>query len=536
MKNKKLFLFFIMNFILISTIIINNYSATSNSLISWTKNHEIWISIKESFKKWNDNGIAICTYSEDQDYPQICSDGDGGAIIVWEDSRSGGPSYIYAQNINSVGVVEWALNGTRICTNDSNQDYPQICSDGNGGAIITWRDDRVPGNDIYAQRINSSGELEWNTNGVVICNDSSNQDYPKICSDLVGGAIITWMDYRSGTSYDIYAQRINSDGIVQWTPNGEEVCTANRTQQQLQICSDNASGAIITWEDTRNWPTNRDIYAQRINNSGGIEWQNNGTVVSSLIRNRSNPQICSSGEGGAIITWEETITVTEIDIYAQKLNSSGDLEWGFGAHGVCGAPYQQYNPQPCSDGAGGVIITWRDYRNGTHYDIYAQRIKSGGGCQWTTNGVPICTESYDQIYPQICSDGVGGAIITWEDIRNFPGPADIYAQIINSNGILKLTTNGMTICIESNQQGIPQICSDNAGGAFITWVDFRGGSNFDIYAQRLMKSTAINLLDSIILLLANQTTPINSLLLPLIIGIAAVIVIIIILIIMKKRK
>ncbi|GAF92796.1 unnamed protein product, partial [marine sediment metagenome] len=52
----------------------------------------------------------------------------------------------------------WMVNGTVISTAINNQAYTQITSDGAGGAIITWRDSRSGTNDdIYAQRVNSSG-------------------------------------------------------------------------------------------------------------------------------------------------------------------------------------------------------------------------------------------------------------------------------------------------------------------------------------------------------------------------------------------
>ena len=35
-----------------------------------------------------------------------------------------------------------------------------------------------------------------------------------------------------------------------------------------------------------------------------------------------------------------------------------------------------YNPQITTDCAGGAIITWRDYRSGSQYDIYAQRVSN----------------------------------------------------------------------------------------------------------------------------------------------------------------
>ena len=86
-----------------------------------------------------------------------------------------------AQKINATGDTQWAPNGTIVCNQVENQIHPYICSDGVGGAIITWQDGRS-GYDVYMQRINSSGSAEWATNGVWI-GDTDNGMYPDIISD-----------------------------------------------------------------------------------------------------------------------------------------------------------------------------------------------------------------------------------------------------------------------------------------------------------------------------------------------------------------
>ncbi len=73
-------------------------------------------------------------------------------------------------------------------------------------------------------------------------------------------------------------------------------------------------------------------------------------------------------------------------------------------------------PQLISDGANNTIITWQDSRDVAD-DIYAQKVNSNGEVQWTTNGKAICTANGNQLVPQIISDGAGGAIITWDDSR-----------------------------------------------------------------------------------------------------------------------
>ena len=44
---------------------------------------------------------------------------------------------------------------------------------------------------------------------VTVCTAAEAQIAPHVVSDSVGGAIIAWQDFRSGTDADIYAQRIS---------------------------------------------------------------------------------------------------------------------------------------------------------------------------------------------------------------------------------------------------------------------------------------------------------------------------------------
>ncbi|NVM01370.1 MAG: hypothetical protein HWN67_03490 [Candidatus Helarchaeota archaeon] len=446
------------------------------------------ISIKEKPVVIRDNnGFAICTEDSIQETPQICSDGEGGAIITWVDWRYISPD-IYAQRVDSSGGVVWEVNGTAICTEGVTQETPQICSDGEGGAIITWRDWRNGNTDIYAQRINSSGGVEWDVDGMAICTASNNQDTPQICSDGEVGAIITWTDWRNRNE-DIYAQRINSSGDIKWDVDGMAICTTNDSQQTPQICSDGELGAIITWSHCIGGP-NFDIYAQKIDSNGDVKWMDNGTAICMANNTQQKPQICSDKAGGAIITWEDGRIVPSTHIYAQRINSSGDTKWITDGVKICNAsPWSKRDPQICSDEAGGAIITWQDWRDaGINLDIYVQKVNFSGNVEWTDDGVAICMENDLQQNPQICSDGAGGAIITWEDYRTGSN-WDIYAQKINSSGKVEFTLDGVIICSVNTDQNIPQICSDSNGGAIITWQDKRDGILNDIYAQLIVNDS-----------------------------------------------
>ena len=161
--------------------------------------------------------MALCTAASSQYRPKIVSDGAGGAIVTWYDYRSGAStgSDIYAQRVSAAGAVQWAADGVALCTAASDQYNPTIVSDGAGGAIVTWYGRNSQHDyDIYAQRVNAAGAVQWAADGVALCTAASGQDNPTIGSDGAGGAIVAWRDYRSGTNFDIYAQRVDQWGYL----------------------------------------------------------------------------------------------------------------------------------------------------------------------------------------------------------------------------------------------------------------------------------------------------------------------------------
>ncbi len=427
---------------------------------------------------WPDDpavNVPVCTVPGDQVSQRITSDGDGGAIITWYDRRSGSNDDIYAQRVDASGTVQWTSDGVAICLAAGNQSYPTITSDGAGGAIITWYDRRSGSNDdIYAQRVDASGAVQWTSDGVAICSAAGNQNSPTITSDGAGGAIIIWCDRRSGSS-NIYAQRVDASGAVQWTSDGVAICPSLNAQNSPEIISDGAGGAIIMWRDLRSVAF--DIYTQRVDASGAVQWTLDGVVISSTGFNQYYPTITSDGAGGAIITW-----ISYSDVYTQRVDASGTVQWTSNGEVICSGLGTQTYPEITSDGDGGAIISWQDYRSGNS-DIYAQRVDASGDVQWTFDGVAISSVLNGQYAPTITTDGAGGAIITWYDRRSGSND-DIYAQRVDASGDVQWTSDGVAISTAAGTQDLPKITSDGAGGAIITWRDFRY-SNKDVYAQRI---------------------------------------------------
>jgi PKD repeat protein len=346
---------------------------------------------------------------------------------------------------------------------------------GTYAVTCTVTDSASPPHTVHATVDINAIESHW---PVAVSTATGTQYSVQIAPDGSGGALMTWQDSR-GSHTDIYVQRVGASGNPLWTADGAPVCTADNTQQLPQLIADGSGGALIVWEDRRGGE-HSDIYAQRLDASGNLLWTANGVAVCGAANEQYYPQLIADGSGGGIITWQDYRSGS-CDIYAQRLGTSGQPLWSANGVAVCTAADGQYKPQLIADGAGGAIVTWYDNRS-ENYDIYAQRVDGDGNVKWTGNGVAICTAASHQYYPQICSDGSGGGIITWYDYRS--GNYDIYVRRVDGSGSPLWAANGVAVCTAANQQQFPQITASSSGSAIITWCDARSGS-WDIYAQRV---------------------------------------------------
>jgi hypothetical protein len=427
--------------------------------------------------QWQPDGLLMSGAANHQLNHVVVSDSIG-AIVVWEDYRSG-EADIYARKVNSAGALLWSADGIAVCSVIKPQFNPVAISDGAGGAIVVWEDYRNAANsaDLYAQRISSTGTLLWNPLGVLICGSANVQMRPAIVSDGQGGAIIAWEDYRSGPG-DVYVQRISSNGAVLWQNDGLPLATVSGTRYAPVIATDAAGGAIVAWEENR-VGTEYDIYAQRVNGSGALQWGAGGLVVCAAIGVQQQLSGYSTGTGYLLLAWQDYRN-TSADIYAHILNPQGLAFPGSGA-AVCTDAATQERPRVAPDGAGGMIVAWSDYRVPAG-DIYARRVSSSGALQWAANGIPLCTNPATQHAVDIAPRDADGVIVAWMDYRNAKG--DVYIQAVNNNGTILWQMNGSPVCTHIAAQQRPMLARDGLNGVYAAWTDYRNG-NADVYVQRV---------------------------------------------------
>jgi len=403
---------------------------------------------------WTCDGVQVTYHSAIQTTPALLPDGSGGAFLVWTDLRNGFNYKLYAQRIDANGIAQWAPEGIPICSGAGDQVHAVLVPDGQGGVIVAWSDTRILPVDVYAQRLSGNGALLWGGAGVPIGTGSGAQWVPQMVSDGSGGAIIAWRDFRNATDYDIYAQHVNASGSVLWTLNGVPVANAINDQTEVQLVPDDLGGAIAMWLDARNGINTFDIYAQRLNGLGSWRW-GNGIAVVTRAGNQANVRAISDGAGGAFVTWQEP--GSGLDVYVEHIRSGGTTAYA-GGHWVAAGSYDELNACLSSDGAGGALIAWQELVGG-NYDVRMARMDVQENMSWNFNQ-SVSNAPGSQQLPQIVSDGKGGAIVAWQDTRN--GNIDLYCQRLEH--FLYLGNP------EPTPLGVSDVPNDQGGMVQVSWA------------------------------------------------------------------
>ncbi len=449
--------------------------------------------------------VPVSTFPGEKADVYLVSDGDNGTLVVWEDKRAGQWD-IYMQLLDEDGTAIWTQDGVSVCnavdhqnlyhSSDGTCGVTPVVADGLGGAFVVWQDSRLFSTrqrDIYCQRMDEAGLPLWQINGVGVAVGAGNEDQPVMCSDGAGGVIIVWQDKNDDPIFNnLYGQRLNEDGQALWNDGDPlPINILDWGQSSPAICPDGQGGAFLVFTD--NQMDANDLHAQHLSSAGGLLWGVDGVVVVAASGNQSAPVILESEDGDPIVSWRDQRS-GDYDIYAQKLDATtGASLWTSNGLALCSAANSQYRPSACTDGQGGVIVSWFDYRtaSGPPWDlnIYAQRALVDGNIAWQYNGVPVCLAPDAQRDNRLVSDGQGGALIGWEDNRQGEGREDIYVQHLNGQGQPQLTLDGQAVSIAAGNQNRPNLMLA-AGGVIVAWTDDRNTLYApDIYADQVEIST-----------------------------------------------
>lgn len=443
---------------------------------------------------WQSGGTPICVATGNQDALRTAPDGAGGMLFAWHDFRASSFE-VYVQRIDPSGDVLWTIDGVDVDPGGPGQLYADVCSDGAGGAWVVWQQGIISPVSVHVQHFAPDGSLDLFPAGGLVLNagGAGGDNYRPVCvTDQIGGVIVAWVRDRTG-GREVRAQRVDSGGTELWTAGGVVIGSDAEVLAQLDAVANSSTsrGAFVAWttslgggtvqwvdrDGNPRWGPGGDGFgllradsrikvADRQRSSGGVyvayryvgssgfPWGNDRLAVASMdsstytfwetvvdtdtIDDRSpglDPQIMPDGLGGCIVAWDRFAqNGTPAGVYMQRLEpSDGDEEWNGGAPRlVSDVEEGSHAPRMAIDwGVWNSFVTWLGDDDGVSRVMYCMVDRQYG---WASTNV-LVPGGTSSVRPHIVAEPGGGfdPIVAWEDERRVT-ETDIYAAGVQPLG------------------------------------------------------------------------------------------------------
>ena len=364
---------------------------------------------------------------------------------------------------------------------------------GDSEMIFAWSDTRDGGRDIYAKKIDESGNEFWNDEGLLIVSAPGRQEDPILISDGNGGAYVMWKDYRDEPDDgDFYAQHVLADGSLAWDPLGVPLTTVPGKQVSPNMSGDGAGGAFCIWNDqSTGTGTFGHVYGTHLSPEGVLN-PGVGIPLNTSGYEHSGVSIEIAAPGSAMMVWSDNRNDSQYgnDIYAQRIDSNCVTLWSSHEEGgtlIYSGPGEQGHAKVTYYSDIASVIIWDDNRNDPDTeDIYAQFVDMDGTILFASDGIAVSVSESRQYKPRVKANSLG-AFVIWSDTRyNTQTPAlnDIFMQKLTVEDGLAWDNEVEVTAEQSGDQTQARLTTDEMGGVFITWMDDRNEENFDdVYLQ-----------------------------------------------------
>ncbi|UCG43968.1 MAG: hypothetical protein JSU73_04985 [candidate division WOR-3 bacterium] len=413
-------------------------------------------------------GFVISAETNWQGSPGIAP-GRDEALVVWHDRRVGNDVDVYGSRITRAGEV-LEPSGIAISAIANNQWFPQVAFDGTN-YLVAWVDAAAHCN-IFGGRVGTDGRL-LDPHGFPI-SSGEYEASPAVTFDGTHNAVV-WFDQHPGAAdYNIYAARVNGDGVV-LDPQNIVVSSAAVSQRRPETAFD-GTNFLAVWDE--NCDVGRDIRGVRLTPEG-VVLDSLGIRVSLGGGTQSAPAV-AYGRNDYLVVWEQGRNRNR-DVRAARVTPAGVVLDSVSIL-ISGRTMEQFAPAVASDG-NDYLVAWQDWRSGG-YDIYCARV-SRSGVLLDTAGIGVCTWDGWQISPAVAYGGTS-YLVLWQSQTG--GGYDLYGARVSSEGVV-LDPDGFVVSAAAGGQLDPAAATDGAN-FMVVWSDARS-VDCNVYAARVTGAGAV---------------------------------------------
>ncbi|MEA2561520.1 MAG: hypothetical protein QOH06_3024 [Acidobacteriota bacterium] len=220
-----------------------------------------------------------------QTAPTLVPDAEGGVYVCFASfpvDEATGSTKTLCQHLDASGRRRWPRQGLTAGGVPGQRGGPQGMTDGQGGLLVVWRNERSPGTNLPAliegQHFAANGIRFWGKQGRLLHQThmpGRGALYAaaglRAISDGEGGALLAFDDLLSEgePGVDVAAQRVDRSGNPLWGP-GAVVTEEAGTQTVVDLVPGPGGGAFILVRDDQG---RAELGIHRLDGTGGIIWQ-----------------------------------------------------------------------------------------------------------------------------------------------------------------------------------------------------------------------------------------------------------------------
>jgi len=458
----------------------------------------IGLSAPGALAQWSNNpatNLRIADRSGDQVQPKVQPTADGGCYVSWFDNSTGGYD-VYLQRLDVHGVEQWPHNGILLADRavSSTVDY-DLTVDNLGNAVVTYNDDGgVSGatQQIAVQKVDPTGAKLWGPSGVTISSGPDFKANPHAAVLTDGSVVVGYSNGPSSGAQVWIMQRLDANGVPQWTAPGVSVSEASHYLALSDLKSDGQGGFIALWvrgSGSNPITSSKALYSQRYNNAGTPQWNSGSPVIvfnTTSIQNGYFPTCLSDGAGGAVYGWYEI--GGSRNAYIQHVLANGTFK--FASPVANTGPTAPATRIRVGAGLGYNVGTGEYYLASPETDgstqsqnsTFVQKFDSSGNRLWSDTGATIIPASSvaQQSFVQ-CQPVGDGCMVFFMDTRS------AVTRVIDSarvNGDASIPWHNLVNNDSSTDKSRLTSCMSTAGFAIVAYGWGATGST-DIAVQNI---------------------------------------------------
>ncbi|HTF88227.1 MAG TPA: hypothetical protein VK843_07435, partial [Planctomycetota bacterium] len=369
-----------------------------------------------------------------------------------------------------------------------------LISDGAGGCVLAFTDTRAGSDlDVYAYRVGAAGQQLWGANGVALSNNAVFEADPAIARTSDGSFVFAWANLPSPGPGSIRLQKLDGGGNPQYIADGLLIAGPNTEKPAFSsIVASDAGSYIVSWvRDTSSFGSARHVRSQKFDAAGNALWNAGSPVLvfdASSVPIAHLPLLVSDGAGGALYGWHRATGPSGFDVLVQHVNSAGSEVFAHNGVSVCNDPATiELDPALAWLPASGDLIVAFDKRNSAQsmWSLSVQRISAAGALSWGSNAIDLIPiDNRQKSFIRALPFGNGALVFCFNQAAPASQNLEVLGFRIDGLGASTWTPAPLPVSSAPSPKGRLSAATDASGIARLVWGDGRSDIS-DTYAQNV---------------------------------------------------